>query len=197
MTIFYKNIEVLSDRLDASAAEKSTLGSKLSIVSSTVGVARVIDQRGIPARARSIRLFAHGRKYISELRGFIARRKGRVVPFWLSGASSALVSAAAAAAGTNKISVIACGYSDGVFVRAAGRYLDIAGQYVKVTSSVDNGNGTETLTLEDNLAGSVAAGDTISFLGIFRLSSDENRIDFEHVELASSGLDIVELGREL
>lgn len=124
------------------------------------------------------------RQQLSEWFGFLDRRQGRRVPFWIPSwekdfiptqlvtngpityQSNGYASLINASAGRKDIAMI---YERGGVVFPKGTQL-----YLRPSGAVDNGNGTETLTI--TLSGSVAGSDVdkvrLSYLRYCRLEAD-------------------------
>lgn len=191
----YMGAELLDLTFDAAAPAGETRSAKLAVVSSAVGPRRVYDKRGFPVRTRSVTMTGSGPQGIAGLRGFIRRRQGRVVPFWLSSGQADLVASANSLAGTNLMGVKGTSYA-ALFATGARSHLLINGLPMKVTAAVAQVDGTTAVTLQSNLGTALAAGTQLSFLLLYRFAADEAPVEFSSPDFASSTVDLVELPRE-
>jgi hypothetical protein len=66
----------------------------------------------------------------------------------------------------------------------------------KVTNAVDNGNGTESLTLESALPSGLSAAAAVDLLVLARLDSDDLALDFDDTDFASLRGGFIELADE-
>ncbi len=191
----YRNIELFSLVSDASnpIGEKRT--ATLSVVASSVGASRVYDQRKVPARTSTLNIVATDPASIADLRAFILRRQGRVVPFWLPSYSTDLVALNDAAAGASVINVQNTNYAAMFSMGSARSHLWIGGQAVQAGSATA-ASGATGITLQSNLQNALNAGDPISYLLLFRLDTDDVSITYEGTGVASVSLSIVELPNE-
>lgn len=194
----YQGYEVLQGVLtpDAGQAAKHTTASSLSIVASTVGTRRVHDRRGFPVLTRSLTLIASGVEQVQALRAFIKARKGRVVPFWLPGDTHAMVLALPALQGALALTVKSTGYAAMFAASNARRHLVLGNQFIKATSVVSNGNGTDTVYLASQLQAPMEAGAGVGFLTLCRLAGDEVSLAFDHPTVATAAFEVVELPKE-
>jgi hypothetical protein len=142
---------------------------------------------------------------VTALRAFLLARFGQLVPFWVPTWDQDLVMAIDAPSGSSTITIKSVFYTRFLFPDNARRYLALiptsgAGpnQYVAITGSVDNGDGTESLTLAAELGADVMAANTmVSFLTFARLDSDELAISWITTEYAEAVVAIQELPREV
>lgn len=198
----YKNFEVLTEAADRSAATSTQSSRGLSVIASKVGKRLVLDRWGVPSVMRSFSWSAYGRADIAALKAFIARRKGRVVPVWVSTDNADIVLAQQALAGQSSIRIKRIGYSQLVFPTGNGRRhvsvkkKDGTLQAFKVTSCLDNLDGTETLVLDGQLADSYPVGAHFSYLTLCRLESDEVRLAYTASHVCDAQLNFVELPKE-
>jgi hypothetical protein len=166
---------------------------------------RLTDAHDVaPATGRPFQWKNYNRAQTAELLFFIDDTQGRAQPFWMPSYQRDLVLTANAAAGATAITVQAIGYTTRLFpVGNYRKHLCFMApnqtlSFAQVHASVDNGNGTETLTLEDPLAEDVVAGVTmVSFLRYVRLEDDELTIEFEGTQLSTCQFSVRELPLEV
>lgn len=156
-----------------------------------------------PAIARDMTWVAFTRAEVKALRAFIDARKGRAVPFWMPSWDDDMTLTAPVSAGVNVFTVQSMGYAANVFPAGpAHRYIYLldgtTARFGKVTGAVDNGDGTETITLLNNLTADISPATTqISFLRLCRLDSDDVDIEWITGGIATARLSIVELPAEV
>lgn len=157
-----------------------------------------------PVVGREFDWFISGKQDAKDLRDFFAARKGRIVPFWVPTWQSDMVMTANGSSGSTSINIQAIGYTRFLFPTIARRYLYIlpdtnpsAAIYRKVTAAVDNGNGTETLTLDSALGVTVtAATSLVSFLVLCRLADDKMVIRWDNSITGQAKLRFLEVPNE-
>lgn len=198
----YLGLDVLEIPPNTTGAEKD--GYSRSVAHLDPGFGKVTaDGRSYgPVPAYEFAWFMDGRSDVDTFKQFIANRKGQAVPFWVPSWCPDLVLAADAAAIDTSIIVQAVDYTSRLFTKNARRYLAIVLDngtliYRHVTLAVNNGNGTETLTL-DSAVGSAAPASTtmVSFLRYSRLGEDEITTKWESTTMAQAVLKIVEIPAE-
>jgi len=160
------------------------------------------DFAGQPLTARTFEWFASGRAAAASLRAFLIARQGRLVPFWTPTWCADLNMTADAAAAAAAITVTKAGYGQFLFAFKARRYLAITspgGGFLmrKTTLVVDNGNGTETITLDAGLGVDLlASGTLVSFLTLCRLDEDQSKVRWYGRNLAEATLRFREIPLE-
>lgn len=182
---------------------EQTLERQGEAVGSPVGRSFWDDHAGVPFPARSFEWYAPNRPAIAALRAFLDARKGRVVPFWVPTYTGDLVLAQAALAGQSALRVFATGYRPYLFPRPSRRHLALlsaSGTFErrKVTLAIDNGDGTDTLSLDSALTADVTPQATlVCFLTLCRLESDLTAIAWPRPGHAEASLRFVEVPLEV
>lgn len=156
-----------------------------------------------PDWTRTILWRCYSRAEAAVLRDFLARRRGRAVPFWVPTFDEDFTLAADALTNASSLSVIAAGYSSLVFSLGPARH-HLALQatpgipiYRKVSGAVDNGNGTETLTLATSLDRDLSASRAlVSFLRYCRLDDEAPKIAWNTRDYCECELPVRELAAE-
>jgi hypothetical protein len=170
---------------------------------SAVGRSFWDDHVGQPLPSRSFEWYAPGRTKIAQLRTFLDARMGRVVPFWAPTYTGDLVLAAAALSGQSAIRVHATGYRPYLFPLPSRKHLALLDgngtvQRRKVTLAIDNGDGTDVLSLDAALTADVAPATTlVCFLTLCRLGEDLVPIRWPKPGHAEATLPLVEVPREV
>lgn len=154
--------------------------------------------------AREFAWVCFSRAEAETLRTFIEGRLGRALPFWLQTWEQDFTLASDHAADSIALTVEARAYTDLLFplgsqrrhigVRAPGGSFN----YRRIVSCVDNGNGTETLTLDTKIADALpAAGTFINFLRYSRFDADVFDIEWTGGHYARCLLPVRELPNEV
>src|SRR5262249_11555570 len=141
---------------------------------------------------------------VTTLRAFILKRFGQLVPFWTPTWDQDLVLANDVGATDTSIVIQSVYYTRFFFPIKSRRYIAFIQQsgganvYRKITGALDNGNGTETLTLDSATGVAFPKGSTmISFLTLSRLASDDSEIDWMTNDVAQAELTFQEVPREV
>jgi hypothetical protein len=169
-----------------------------------IGPITVDDKGGTPIASHDLPWWLDSHAKVTALRAFLLARFGQFAPFWAPTWDQDLVMATDAIAGSSVLNIEAVYYTRFFFPDQARRYLALLSvggatkQYVEVTGSVDNGDGTESLTLSAELGEDVIAATTmVSFLAFCRLGSDDTAITWSSTEYAEVSVPIQELPREV
>jgi hypothetical protein len=146
-----------------------------------------------------------GRAAITDFLHWVAWRRGRYAEFWMPAWRWDLPVAAAAGSGDDELVIAAIGYTAALFPHECRRHLAIltaaAGVITitprRVEAAIDNGDGTETLTLDLPLGVAVDADTPVGFLVLVRLASDDVDLVWHHREVVEATVRLVELPRQL
>lgn len=155
------------------------------------GARFVVADDAAPSVSRDFVWMAFDRTEAKAIRDFIDACYGRAIPFWLIAWEQSFTLAVDHLADSINLVVRSCGYAANVFpmgpsrrrlaVRAPGGSF----HYRKIINAVDNGNGTETLTLDAAIADALSTATFVSFLRLARLDTDEPRISWKgHTAIA-------------
>lgn len=144
------------------------------------------DIEGVSGVHRDYLWTGLGLSDVAALKAFIDARKGRAVPFWLATLEHDVTLNGDHNAAHAFIDIVSIGYTENLFpYSGARRHLFFrslatgAAFYRKVTSSVNNLNGTESLYLDSALGVSVPVADyMVGFLRLCRLEEDEVTISW-------------------
>lgn len=166
------------------------------------GRRRFDDFAGVAIPRRTFSWFADGREGIADLRTFIMIRKGRLIPFWTPTYLADLQMTQDQVAIDSSIRVWNVGYGEKLFSHNSRKHIALIkpdGEFLirKITTVVDNGDETETLTLESGLGEDLAAATTmVSFLVICRLEIDRPAIRYSNPEHGEAEIPFREIPRE-
>lgn len=168
-----------------------------------IGPIEVIDKGGSAVVGQRFPWWLDGHSNVTTFRAFILRRFGRMNPFWVPTWDQDLVLAENVGATDTAITIQSEFYTRFFFPSVARRdlaFVPISGAnvYHRVTAAVDNGNGTETLTLDSEAGVALAAATTmVSFLTLARLAADKNVISWATSDHARAELEFQEVPREI
>jgi hypothetical protein len=169
-----------------------------------VGPIQIIDKGGTAIVGQEFPWWLDTHPNVTAFRAFILRRFGQLNPFWLPTWDQDLVLYQDVLSTDLGIRIKSEFYSRFLFPSPARRFIafiptDGSGNvYGKITAAVDNGDGTETLTLEALTGKNFPRATTmISFLTLARLESDRVSIKWDSTEHAESLLSLEEVPREL
>ncbi|HET7552201.1 MAG TPA: hypothetical protein VFK04_12995 [Gemmatimonadaceae bacterium] len=182
MTV-YRGFDVYDGFLyDQGGAVKEQLSRVARTVENPAGRFVVQHDAPVPKRQQSgLLLWCDSRAAVTALDTFLGNRLGRYSPFWLPSwtADMELVSEALDGDGRRVLTVRTSLLSrsrvhsesarDLVGITAAGAFVGPA----RIVNAVDNGDGTEAITLDDASGASWVAVVMISWMRFVRLSSDE------------------------
>lgn len=154
------------------------------------------QRRDTPIGGRVYELWLDSRAVVSDLIDWFHARRGRLKPFWMPTFQQDfdIVSGL----GTASLTVKSSGYTT-YMTDSSRRQLAFCEPngtitHREVTSVVNNGNGTETLTLD----GTAPAGTSkVSFLLYGRLESDTLRIEWDNSVTAQCTISFIELPNEV
>lgn len=181
----YRNFEVLEVEPSRADGIEDKFERRVYLLDTGTGTRTADAAEAVGSPVRDIEWQTYTRAEARALREFMDRRGGRRVPFWVSAWEEDLALAVDAGASASSITVLAAGYTARHF--AAGRARrhvairtpDGPVRYREVLSAVDNGNGTETLTLDSPVPEAmVTTSTTVSFLRFVRLDEDSVSVEW-------------------
>lgn len=202
----YAGFDVLEEQIDTrDGGPEDSQEQRVGIIRSPVGFDRDAFSEDYPRLVRLYRWSCETRPQVSALRAFLDARKGQAVPFWmLSWERDFEFSTPPFSAPSWVIKWI--GYTANLFPSGGARrhiwvwHPTIGTTYVHVIGAVDNGDGTETLTLESGLIPPFNIGSTtfyrVGFLRFSRLADDVNQLEWQARNYASMSFRILELPHE-
>lgn len=200
----YKSIDVLEIAPNWDATLKRSYKRSMITIDPKIGPITVLDKGGSAIVGQEFPWWLSGHASVTAFRAFVLRRFGQLNPFWIPTWDQDLVLAVDVGAGDTGIVIKSEFYSRFFFPNPARRFIAFiptdgsSSVYRKITSSNDNGDGTESLVLDSPTAKAFAAARTmVSFLTLARLGADEVQIDWMTADLAQANLALQELPREL
>lgn len=200
----YKGYDVLEVVPNTRQDPERGFKRSLAHLDPLIGALTVNARSYAPVGAHTFPWFMASRAEIDIYKSFLANRAGRAVPFWVPSWRVDLPLNADIGANDPSISIVASDYTKYLFNDTNARrhlafMLNIGQSFVyrKVTATQDNGNGTETLTLETSLGVSAPTASTfISFLYFVRLDVDNPETVWHNLTVAEAALPIIELPPE-
>jgi hypothetical protein len=200
----YKGYDVLELMPNWATDLKRTYNRSMVTLDPKIGPITVIDKGGSAVVGQEFPWYLEDHAAVTTLRAFLLARFGQLNAFWIPTWDQDLVLAQDVGPTDAGIVIESEFYTQFFFPNKARCYLafipeDQSGNvYCEVTAAVDNGDGTETLTLDAPTGKSFPAATTmISFLTLARLGSDEAEIDWMASDLAQANLQIQEVPREV
>lgn len=156
----------------------------------------------VPALVVTLHFALQSRGEVTALRDWFDTVAGRCHALWLPTFRADLTLATDAASTSTTVNIVALGYTDTYSTIEARRHLaflkpDGTALQRRVESAVNNGDGTETLTLSSALGVTWPVGyGLISFLLYARLDDDTLRLTRYHGAAAEADLAFLELPQE-
>lgn len=200
----YKSIDVLEVPPNWDNPPSRTYKRSLVTMDPKIGPITVDDQGGSAVVSHDFPWFLTSRADMTTFRAFLRQRFGQLNSFWLPTFDQDLVLSSDVGSADVAISIQSEFYSRFFFPVTARRDIAFIPQdrsgnvYRRITAAVDNGDGTETLTLDSPTGKNFkAAGTMISFLALGRLGSDDAEISWGSTEFAASDLEVQEVPREI
>jgi hypothetical protein len=200
----YKSIDVLEISPNWDAVLNRVYKRSMVTIDPKVGPITVVDKGGSAIVGQEFPWFLNGHSQVTAFRAFVLRRFGQLNSFWIPTWDQDLVLSQDVGASDAGIVISTEFYSRFFFPNPARRFIAFipmdgtSNVYRKITSSADNGNGTESLVLDTPTGKAFPAATTmISFLTLARLGSDRTEIEWMNSDLAQANLQLEELPREL
>ncbi|MGH9781685.1 MAG: hypothetical protein ACRD33_07670 [Candidatus Acidiferrales bacterium] len=199
----YRGFDVLETQPNWESDLGRDYKRSLVVMDPKIGPLAVDDKGGSAVIGQEFPWYLASHAAVTTFRAFILARFGRLNPFWIPTFDQDLVLAANVLSTDTAIAIQSEFYTRFFFPLEARRFIAFipvdgtANVYRQITASVDNGNGTETLTLDSATGKAFTAGGTmISFLTLARLASDDAEIDWMSNDLAQASLGFQEVPRE-
>jgi hypothetical protein len=200
----YKGYDVLEIAPNWDGDLNRKYDRSLVTIDPKIGPIEVIDKGGSAVVGQRFPWWLDGHSNVTTFRGFILRRFGQMNPFWLPTWDEDLVLAQDVGATDGAIKIQSEFYTKFFFPSVARRdlaFIPVSGGsnvYRRVTAAEDNGDGTETLTLDSATGVALPASTTmLSFLTLARLLADRVDIRWATADLAQAELELQEVPREI
>lgn len=177
--MIYQGFDVLEAQADGRLARIDAHEREMALMGPATGRIAIDDVQGVSELVREYAWTCLGPADVATLKAFIDARRGRAVPFWLPSMERDLELNGDFTAGHGFIDIETVGYTAQLFPWSGARrhlYLSAPGVTPiarKVTSAVNNLNGTESLYLDSPLGASFPKATTVvSFLRLCRKEDD-------------------------
>lgn len=200
----FKGFDVLEIGPNWATDLKRTYNRSLVILDPKIGPVSAVDKGGTPVVAQEFPWWLQDHAAVTQFRAFLIARFGQLRPFWIPTWDQDLVLHEDVADIDPTITIESEFYTRFLFPSKARKYVafiptDGSGNvYRKITASIDNGDGTEQLTLETATGKTFFKSQTqVSFLTLARLASDDSEIDWVNSDLAQANLQLQEVPREV
>ncbi len=201
----YKGFDVLEVMPNwAEAPLRRNYKRSLVSIDPKIGPIEVIDKGGTAIVGQEFPWWVDGHSNITAFRAFMLRRLGQFSAFWIPTWDQDLVLFQDVISTDAAIRVNSEFYTRFFFPTPSRRYIAFIPQdgsgnvYRKITAAVDNGDGTETLTLDNPTGKTFPKTSTmVSFLTFTRLASDSVSIKWDSTEHAESMVSLQEVPREI
>lgn len=203
MTVTYRGFDLLDLEPNSRDDGQIVLSRSSAMLDSLVGPVEVNARDRQPVGSKPFNWFQDGRAAAAEYDTFLAARCGRAVPFWLPNWRGDVELAAPIGSTDVTILIKSCDYSRLMFTAAGRRHLAImlnngtSQLYREILAAVDNGNETETLTINSSLGVTAPVATTfISWLLFCRLETDRPERHWHHTNLAEATIPVREIALE-
>jgi hypothetical protein len=149
--------------------------------------------------------FLPDRSTINDFLWWVAERRGRYAPCWVPTWRRELTLRTAAGTADTTLTIEAVDYTANLFPLESRRHIaaviPASGVYTvyprRVTAAVDNGDGTETLTLESAFGVALDSKSVLCFVVLCRLAEDGVVLSWPHPFAAEARTRFVELPRQV
>ncbi|HXC25275.1 MAG TPA: hypothetical protein VNU46_05115 [Gemmatimonadaceae bacterium] len=190
----YAGFDVLETPPNRRDDQTDTVDHLTGVFDPGLGKISVVDHSQVSTVTHTFSWFLKDRAEVQLLRDFYAARKGRAVPFWLPSwqADFTLVQTVAHDHTTVIVQDVSYSLTGFPFVSRRRLCFVLGGGtmlYRGITASVNNGDGTETLTIDSAPGVDVSASDAlISLLYLCRMADDAMTINWYGTEGAECDL---------
>lgn len=198
----YLSVDVLLRRPNFSDDPSDTIDHAQSVLDGGMGKVTAYDKGPYASGAHSFNWFIQNKADADDLRTFFNTRRGMAVPFWIPTWRQDLPLASSIASSVTSMSILLSDYTLFMFPDVARRTIcifmsDGSTIFRQITGTIDNGDGTETLTLDSAPGVNVPQDTMVSYLLFCRLDTDELEIGWLSSTVGSADLPYVELPLEV
>lgn len=191
-TDVYKGYDVYKVQSDFEQDTSAEIYNPQRRLDAQVGIFRQDSRYAVTKERMPFSLLLKSKLEIAEFIGFLDYRAGKLNPFWYPSFSMDLQLTLDGTADDNTIRVVNTGYStymnsttlrkDLMFMRNDGTYF-----FRRITGASDNGDGTETISLDQSMGADFTTTDFkyICFLKFVRLDSDVFEINYLTSDIAT------------
>lgn len=202
----YRGHDLLTEMPQGSPVRDQSETMAVEVVGGDVGQWAASWPIATPEFGWPFSIVLESRDRVTDWLLWLAERRGQYAPFWMPTWRRDFQLAADADASATTLVVYDTGYTESGFTTEARRHLAVivpanGARTVyprRIEDAEDNGDGTETLTLESAIGVALTAQHAvISFLVLARLTDDEHTIHWHHPTLAVTETRVAELPRQL
>ncbi len=187
-TEFYRGYPIFRKRPDDSTDLTTTFTRILDTLDNNYAIPKQQDLAGFAFTAQSHQFYVAGKQQMADFRGLLYALRGQITPVWLPTFFADITLARPIADGDTTVTIKRNGISEFFTVIPVNRQdiiFDPRGNeapavYRRILGAVDNGDGTETVTVDSAFTQAIFAADLkrISWIYLARLSTD--RIEINH-----------------
>jgi len=191
----YKGLDVLSDVMMKVGDYSEKIFRDVLVIDNVTGIPNSDPRFTTPTQMFTVSWDLTNRAELWRMRKWLHSRRGKQKSFWLPTKLSDFEVAQDITAGSSSITIVDMNY--GLFYGV--RYVAIkartgATYYNKITGSSVNGDGTETLFLEDAISTTVMLSNVEYVCLLHRVRLDADRIEIEHaVNQATISIPVIEV----
>ncbi len=197
---FYKGYDVYSTATNFASENQLEIYNAQRRLDNNIGVFSLDSRFKLTKTRTDLNLLFKSKQELSEFLGFYYYRSGKLNPFFYEGHSSDIKIAQSGLDSDTTLRIADIGYSlyikqadarrDLVFVKHDGTKL-----YRRITGSVRNSDGTETLSIDSPLGFNFSTQDFryVSFLRFVRLDSDVLEISHLNTEHSTASLKLIDV----
>ena len=190
-SLTYRGLPVLNRVPNKADGVSTAFKRDMEILDNMTGVVTYDDRSGFANTLQDYHWIEKGRANITLLKQWLYARAGRLTPFWVSNWTNDIELARIVADSDLVIDITYIGYASHLSQGVGRRDIKIELTdgtvfYRRITDSVDNGDQTETLSIDLALGQVVNPSDIkiISFMQLHRLDSDTIEIAWRQTDLA-------------
>jgi hypothetical protein len=176
----YRGYEVYLGRTNWRDGLSASFQNDVRVVDMQTGMFRLIPQAGFSNIGRSHMWFLKTLADAAAFRQWLKRRRGKTVGVWMPSATDDFTMASVTSSTTTAVIVKTNGYASMVKQHPARRDIFVQlrsgpNYSRRITDSLDNGDGTTTLTIDAAFGATINPNDVkqFSFLTFYRMVSDD------------------------
>ena len=203
-TDYYRGHDVLLEMPNAHGTRDEQETVRVDMLDNGIGQV-ALDRVAVPTLGRPWLFTLTSRADLTSFLAWCTRRRGAYKELWIPTWRRDFQLVGNQDAGDTDLVTYATGYPDTSFASEARRHLAIMTQGAgvrtltlrRITAAVDNGDGTQTITIETAAGIALDPFAQLSFLVLARLESDDIPIQYFHLGLQEVAVRFVELPRQV
>lgn len=201
----YRGHDLLTEMPNAREDRDHEAMTVVDVFDSLTGQARVTVPWDTPVIDWPFLWYLESRSRVNDFVWWLAERRGRFAPCWVPTWRRDLTLHTAAGSSDTDLVIEWIDYTSVMFPHESRRHIAAivpgSGVYTvvprRITNAVDNGDGTETITIESAFGQALTTKSVLSFLVLCRLAEDEVTIHWFHPNAAEARTRFVELPRQM